>query len=119
MSYEVEWSRPATKELLSIEKKQRLMILKWVEENLAGCENPKSIPGSKALRGTGTGWRYRVGSYRILATIDEGKLVIGVFCGGKRRGVHKNLPRGVGWVVVLVCLGATRDLRELFVRLEG
>ena len=50
MSYEVEWSRSATKELLSIEKKQRL---RWVEENLAGCENPKCVPGSKALRGHG------------------------------------------------------------------
>lgn len=95
MSYEVEWSRPATKELLSIEKKQRLMILKWVEENLAGCENPKSIPGSKALRGTGTGWRYRVGSYRILATIDEGKLIIEVVRVGHRQGVYKNLPKGM------------------------
>ena len=72
MSYEVEWSRSAAKELLSIEKKQRLMILKWVEDNLAGCENPKAIPGSKALQGTKNGWRYRVGSYRILATINEG-----------------------------------------------
>ena len=95
MSYEVEWSRSAAKELLSIEKKQRLMIIKWVEENLASCENPKSIPGSKALRGTKNGWRYRVGSYRILTTIDEGKLVIEVVRVGHRQGVYKNLPKGM------------------------
>ncbi len=85
MSYEVEWSRSAAKELLSIEKKQRLMILKWVEDNLAGCENPKAIPGSKALQGTKNGWRYRVGSYRILATINEGKLLIEVVRVGHRQ----------------------------------
>lgn len=96
MSYEVEWSRAATKELLSIEKKQRLMILKWVEENLANSEeNPKSIPGSKALKGTKNGWRYRVGSYRILATINEGKLLIEVVRVGHRQGVYKNLPKEI------------------------
>lgn len=93
MSYDVEWSRNATKELLSVEKKQRLMILKWVEENLVGCENPKSIPGSRALRGTKAGWRYRVGSYRILTTIDEGKLIVDVVRVGHRQGVYKNLPK--------------------------
>lgn len=95
MSYEVEWSRAATKELLSIEKKQRSMIFKWVEDNLASCENPKSIPGSKALRGTKNGWRYRVGSYRILATIGEGKLVIEVARAGYRQGVYEKLPKGM------------------------
>lgn len=95
MSYEVEWSRAAIKELLSIEKKQRLMILKWVDDNLTSCENPKAIPGSKALKGTKNGWRYRVGSYRILATINEGELLIEVVRVGHRQGVYKNLPKEI------------------------
>ncbi len=93
MSFRVEWTRVATKELLSIEKKQRLMILKWVQDNLEGCENPKAIPGSKALQGTKAGWRYRVGSYRILATISEGELLIEVVRVGHRQGVYKKLPK--------------------------
>lgn len=95
MSFRVEWSRSATKDLLSVEKKQRLMILKWVEENLDGCENPKAILGSKALQGTKAGWRYRVGSYRILATINEGELVIDVVRVGYRQGVYKKMPKGM------------------------
>ncbi len=55
MNYRVEWSRAATKELLAIERKQRLMILKWVKDNLEDCENPKAIPGAKALHGTMAG----------------------------------------------------------------
>ena len=95
MSYEVEWSRAATKELLSIEKKQRLMILKWVEDNLTSCENPKEFPRSKALKGTKNGSRSRVGSYRSLATINEGKLLIEVVRVGHRQGVYKNLPKEI------------------------
>lgn len=95
MSFRVEWSRSATKDLLSIEKKQRLMIIKWVQENLEGCENPKAILGSKTLQGTKAGWRYRVGAYRLLTTINDGALVIDVVRVGHRQGVYKNLPRGM------------------------
>lgn len=57
MSYRVEWSRMVTKELLAIERKQCLMTLKWVKDNLEDCENPKAIPGARALQGTRAGWR--------------------------------------------------------------
>ena len=103
MSFRVEWSRSATKDLLSIEKKQRLMIIKWVQENLEGCENPKAILGSKALQGTKAGWRYRVGAYRLLTTINDGALVIDVVRVGHRQGVYKTFQgackkRGRIWV---------------------
>lgn len=93
MSYTVEWSRSASKSLLNIEKKQRLMILGWVQNNLEGCENPKAVAGAKAIQGTRMGWRYRVGSYRILASIKEDSLVIDVLRVGHRQGVYKNLPK--------------------------
>lgn len=44
MSFSVEWSKAATKQLLSIPKKQRLIILSWVQEHLDGCEDPKVPP---------------------------------------------------------------------------
>ena len=91
MSFRVTWKKKAVKELLSIQKKQRLMIVKWIQNNLEGCENPKAIPGSKAIQGTKNGWRYRVGSYRILARIEERNLVIEVVRAGHRQGVYGNL----------------------------
>ena len=42
MSFSVEWSKAATKQLLSIPKKQRLIILSWVQEHLDGCEDPST-----------------------------------------------------------------------------
>ncbi|MEG0147433.1 MAG: type II toxin-antitoxin system RelE/ParE family toxin [Raoultibacter sp.] len=92
MTWHVTWSSKAAKQLLSIEKKQRLLIASWVEDNLEGCENPKAIAGSKQIQGTQQGWRYRVGSYRLLAAIDEGNLIIKVVRAGHRQGVYHNLP---------------------------
>lgn len=93
MSFNVVWTKRAAKELLSVPKKQRLMIAKWVQDNLQGCVNPKAIPGSKAIQGSQHGWRYRVGSYRILVRIEEDDLVIEVVRVGHRQGVYQNLPK--------------------------
>lgn len=92
MSYRVEWTKRATKQLLAIPKKQRLMVLSWVQKNLEGCADPKAIVGAKPLQGTRQGWRYRVGSYRILATVRDDELVVEVVRVGHRQGVYGNLP---------------------------
>ncbi|WP_172135912.1 type II toxin-antitoxin system RelE/ParE family toxin [Adlercreutzia sp. ZJ473] len=93
MSYRVVWTKRASKELLAIPKKQRLMIATWVQDNLEGCANPKAIPNSKAIQGSVQGWRYRVGSYRVLARIEEDELIIEVVRVGHRQGVYGNLPK--------------------------
>lgn len=95
MSYRVEWTPRAARELLAVEKKQRLMIVSWVDKNLEGCENPKSIPGPKSIRGTRAGWRYRIGNYRILATVNSDVLTINVVRVGHRREVYRSLPNGL------------------------
>ena len=93
MSWGVRWTKPAAKDILGIPKKQRLMILAWVEENLNGCDNPRSVHGGKQLRGTDCGWRWRVGSYRILGRLNDGSIEIEVVRVGHRQGVYNNLPK--------------------------
>ena len=80
------------KDLEKIPKKQRLMILSWINENLSGCENPGNVHGGKRLQGTESGWRWRVGSYRILGRISDDALEIKVVRVGHRQGVYGNLP---------------------------
>lgn len=93
MTYRVEWTKPATKQLLKIPRKQRLMLLAWIGENLEGCNDPRRVPNGKQLQGTDAGWRWRVGSYRVLARIEDDWLVIDVVRGGHRQGVYSNLPK--------------------------
>jgi len=93
MSYRVEWSKAAVKQLLKIPKKQRLILLSWVKDNLDGCENPRAVASGKQMQGTDSGWRWRVGSYRVLGHIEDDKLVISVVRVGHRQGVYNNLPK--------------------------
>ena len=50
-------------------------------------------PRTEQLQGTNSGWRWRVGVYRILTRIEDGKAVIEVVRVGHRQGVYKNMPR--------------------------
>lgn len=68
------------------------MIAAWIKKNLDGCSDPKTVSDGKPLRGTKNGWRYRVGSYRIVASIVKDELIIKVVRVGHRQGVYANLP---------------------------
>ena len=93
MGYSVVFTNKSKKNLAAIETKQRKMILAWIGTHLEGCTNPRNIEGSKQLKGTEAGWRYRVGSYRILATLKDKELIIEVVRVGHRQGVYNNLPK--------------------------
>ena len=91
MTWKVVWTRRATKELLSIEPRQRLIIAKWISSELGGCENPFALPNAKKLQAVENGWRWRVGTYRILGRADKDKLVIDIMRVGHRRDVYRHL----------------------------
>lgn len=68
------------------------MVIAWMAENLDNCERSKAVVGAKQIQGTRCGWRYRCGSYRILARLEDEELVIEVVRVGHRQGVYSNLP---------------------------
>ncbi len=51
------------------------MVTSWIRKNLEGIDDPRRI--GKALAGNKRGyWRYRIGDYRLICTIEDEKLVI-------------------------------------------
>ena len=64
------------------------LILGWVRKNLEGTDDPRRH--GKALTGNlGGRWRYRVGDYRLLARIDDGRVLILVLHVGHRREIYE------------------------------
>ena len=87
MTYKVEYTEQAIKELKKIDKHTQFFILAWIEKNLVDCENPRQH--GKGLTANRSGeWRYRVGDYRIIAEIEEDRVVILVLTVGHRREVY-------------------------------
>lgn len=93
MSWRVRWTKPAQKDLRKIPKKQRAMLLSWVEKNLDDCIDPRAIQGGKPIQGSDNGWCWRVGSYRILGQILYDEIVINIVRAGHRQGVYGNLSK--------------------------
>lgn len=88
MSFHVEFSKQALKDLKKLDKTTAALILGWVRKNLEGCENPRAH--GKGLTANHSGqWRYRVGDYRLLAEIQEGRLLILMLTVGHRSEVYR------------------------------
>ncbi len=88
MRYSVEYTKVAVKQLKKMDKKIAAFLLSYIEEKLFDCDNPRVF--GKALQGNSSDkWRYRVGDYRILAKIEDEKVVITVVEVGHRKDIYK------------------------------
>ena len=86
--YSVEITPKADKVLRKLDKITNKRIKKFIQENLIGCENPR-LQG-KPLTGNLKGnWRYRVGDYRIIAKIEDDKILITVVEVNHRRQIYR------------------------------
>ena len=87
MSYTVVFSKDALKDLKKLDKHTASLILGWVRKNLEGCENPR-LHGKGLTANLSGKWRYRVGDYRLLAEIQEDKVVILMLRIGHRSEIY-------------------------------
>ena len=88
MTYHVEFTARVLKELKKLDRQTAALILGWIRKNLEGCDNPRAH--GKGLTANRSGeWRYRVGDYRLLAEILDGKLVILMLTVGHRSEIYK------------------------------
>lgn len=89
MRWNIELDRAAERELDKLDPQVARRILAFLYERLAQIEDPRSI--GEALTGAklGSFWKYRVGDYRLISSIEDSRLVILVVRIGNRRDVYQ------------------------------
>ena len=88
MAWAIELSAVAEKTLARLDRPAAKRLDAFLSERLTKLANPRSI--GEALRGElGDFWKYRVGDFRIIAAIEDRRLVILVVRIGNRRDVYK------------------------------
>ena len=89
MVWRIEFEDAALKELAKLDKPVAKRILAFLRERVAGLEDPRSV--GEALKGSRLGdfWKYRVGDYRIVASIQDEALCVLVLKVGNRSGVYR------------------------------
>jgi len=89
MVWKIEFDPAAERELGKIDPKNAKRILAFFHQRLSQLENPHSL--GAALKGSKLGdfWKYRVGDYRIVASIEDHAMVILVLRVGNRKNVYR------------------------------
>ena len=87
MRYHVELTKEALKQLKKMDKRDASLILGWIRKNIENCEYPR-VHGKGLIANRSGQWRYRVGDYRIIAEIQDNKVLILVLNIGHRREIY-------------------------------
>lgn len=88
MKYSVEYTPQAVKTLRKLDQQTRRLILSWIEKNLVDCDDPRQH--GKGLTANHSGqWRYRVGDYRLIAEIQDAKVIILIVRIGHRSEIYE------------------------------
>lgn len=90
MAWRIEIDDGAKKDLAKLDKQVARRVLAFLRKRVAPLDDPRSI--GEALQGDRLGefWRYRVGDYRIIARIEDGRLRVLVVRVGHRREVYRD-----------------------------
>ena len=88
MAWKIEFERAAQKELDKLDKPVARRILKFLHQRVGKLDDPRKI--GQRLQGTlSEFWKYRVGDYRLICSLENDCLVVLVLRIGHRREVYK------------------------------
>jgi mRNA interferase RelE/StbE len=88
MAWKVDLSPTAQKQLKQLDKPVSRRILKFISERLDKLDDPRQI-GTR-LQGTlSEFWKYRVGDYRLICSLEDDRLVVLVLRIGHRKEIYK------------------------------
>ena len=89
MAWKVEFDGAAEHDLDKLDPQVARRILSFLFERVATLDDPRSI--GEALKGSALGdfWKYRVGDYRVIASIQDAVLTVLVVRVGNRRDVYR------------------------------
>jgi mRNA interferase RelE/StbE len=88
MAWRIEIDPAAQRELDKLDRSVARRILKFLYQRLGQLDDPRKV--GERLQGTlSEFWRYRVGDYRLICSLENERLVVLVLRIGHRREVYR------------------------------
>lgn len=87
MSYQIDVAPSALRQIRKLDPQARRTVQAAIE---LLAEEPRP-PAARMLVNSGGAWRVRVGDYRVVYDIEDGRLVILVLAVAHRREVYRSL----------------------------
>ena len=87
MAWQIEVSDGARNQIKKLDPPVARRIVAFLHKRLALLDDPRSL--GVALQAKDKLWRYRVGDFRIVCSLEDDRLVIVVLKVGHRRDVYR------------------------------
>lgn len=89
MVWAIEFDEAAKKELAKLDRQVANWLLDFLKQRVISLKDPRSV--GQALKGSKLGefWKYRVGDFRIIASIQDQKMIILILRVGNRREIYR------------------------------
>ncbi|MCX4748604.1 type II toxin-antitoxin system RelE/ParE family toxin [Kitasatospora sp. NBC_01287] len=91
MGHVTRFTPHAQRDMLKIPRADAIRILHRLAEFQQALDSGETAAFDiKALRGRADQWRLRVGDYRVVYTVEQGRLIVWVLAAGNRREVYRD-----------------------------
>jgi mRNA interferase RelE/StbE len=89
LAWQIEIDEAAKKELGKLDPQVARRVIQFLSTRLQSVKDPRSM--GQALKGSTLGnfWKYRLGDIRIIASIEDDRLVILVLRVGNRKEIYR------------------------------
>ena len=86
-TWTIEFDLAARRELDKLDKPVANRILKFLHQRVARLDSPQQI-GEKLQGASSPYWKYRIGDYRLLCSLEHARLVVLVLRVGHRSQIY-------------------------------
>ena len=89
MAWQIEFDESAKKELTKLDHQVARRLIEFLKDRILSRKDPRSV--GQALKGATLGefWKYRVGDFRIIASIQDERMTVLVLRVGNRSDVYR------------------------------
>ncbi len=89
MAWQIEFDESAKKELAKLDRQVARRLIDFLKNRVLNQRDPRSV--GQALRGSTLGefWKYRVGDFRIIASIQDERMIVLVLRVGNRSDIYR------------------------------
>ena len=89
MAWQIEFDQSAKKELAKLDRQVASRLVEFLKHRVLNQRDPRSV--GQALRGSTLGefWKYRVGDFRIIASIQDDRMIVLVLRVGNRSDIYR------------------------------
>ena len=89
MTWAINYTESALRQLKKLDKSIALRVLDYMDERVATLDDPRTLGKSLVGPKLGAYWRYRVGDIRVICSIQDGEMCVLVVELGNRREIYR------------------------------